>query len=59
MTATFARPITFGPESPLYRPPAHFLRGCLGRFATGVAVVSRWHEEVPGRHGELVHLGVH
>ena len=40
MTATFARPTTFGPESPLYRPPAHFLRGCLGRFATGVAVVS-------------------
>lgn len=40
MTATFARPTAFGPESPLYRPPAHFLRGCLGRFATGVAVVS-------------------
>jgi flavin reductase len=40
MTATFARSPAFGPESPLYRPPAHFLRGCLGRFATGVAVVS-------------------
>src|SRR5262249_34318010 len=40
MTATFARPAAFEPESPLYRPPAHFLRGCLGRFATGVAVVS-------------------
>lgn len=40
MTAMFARPTAFGPESPLYRPPAHFLRGCLGRFATGVAVVS-------------------
>jgi flavin reductase len=40
MTATFARPTAFGPESPLYRPTVHFLRGCLGRFATGVAVVS-------------------
>lgn len=40
MTAMFARPTVFGPGSPLYRPPAHFLRGCLGRFATGVAVVS-------------------
>lgn len=40
MTATFAQIPAFGPQSPLYRPPAHFLRGCLGRFATGVAVVS-------------------
>ncbi|MGH3282361.1 MAG: flavin reductase family protein, partial [Trebonia sp.] len=40
MPATFARSPAFGPQSPLYRPPAHFLRGCLGRFATGVAVVS-------------------
>jgi flavin reductase len=40
MTATFAQSPVFGPESPLYRPPAHFLRGCLGRFATGVAVVT-------------------
>jgi len=40
MTATFAQSPAFGPESPLYRPPAQFLRGCLGRFATGVAVVS-------------------
>lgn len=40
MTATFAQSPGFGPDSPLYRPPAHFLRGCLGRFATGVAVVS-------------------
>jgi flavin reductase (DIM6/NTAB) family NADH-FMN oxidoreductase RutF len=40
MTARFARPTAFGPDSPLYRPPAHFLRGCLSRFATGVAVVS-------------------
>lgn len=31
---------SFQPESPLYRPPAHFLRGSLGRFATGVAVVT-------------------
>lgn len=40
MTPTFAQSPAFGPDSPLYRPPAHFLRGCLGRFATGVAVVS-------------------
>lgn len=40
MIATFAQTPAFGPQSPLYRPPAHFLRGCLGRFATGVAVVS-------------------
>jgi flavin reductase (DIM6/NTAB) family NADH-FMN oxidoreductase RutF len=39
MSATFDQSPTFGPGSPLYRPPAHFLRGCLGRFATGVAVV--------------------
>ncbi len=40
MTAMFAQPSGFPPESPLYRPPSQFLRGCLGRFATGVAVVS-------------------
>ena len=40
MAATYARAAAFGPGSPLYRPPAHFLRGGLGRFATGVAVVS-------------------
>ncbi len=39
MSATFDQSPAFGPGSPLYRPPAHFLRGCLGRFATGVAVV--------------------
>jgi flavin reductase len=39
MAATFAQSPAFAPESPLYRTPAHFLRGCLGRFATGVAVV--------------------
>lgn len=39
MAAKFAQSPAFAPESPLYRPPAHFLRGCLGRFATGVAVV--------------------
>ncbi len=39
MAATFAQSPAFAPESPLYRPPAHFLRGCLGRFATGVAIV--------------------
>lgn len=31
---------TFRPDSALYRPAAHFLRGSLGRFATGVAVVT-------------------
>jgi flavin reductase (DIM6/NTAB) family NADH-FMN oxidoreductase RutF len=36
----FAQPPAFGPGSPLYRPPDHYLRGCLGRFATGVAVVT-------------------
>lgn len=30
----------FAPESTLYRPPLHFLRTGLGRFATGVAVVT-------------------
>jgi flavin reductase len=30
----------FSPDSPLYRPPSHFFRGSLGRFATGVAVVT-------------------
>lgn len=39
MTAKFAQSYSFAPDSPLYSPPAHFLRGCLGRFATGVAVV--------------------
>jgi flavin reductase len=53
MTATFAQSPAFGPQSPLYRPPAHFLRGCLGRFATGVAVVS-FTEPDGGRHGVTV-----
>lgn len=30
----------FKPESVLYRPQQHFFRGSLGRFATGVAVVT-------------------
>ncbi|HWM33198.1 MAG TPA: flavin reductase family protein [Pseudolysinimonas sp.] len=30
----------FDPASKLYRPPSHFFRGSLGRFATGVAVVT-------------------
>src|SRR5262245_6823815 len=53
MTATFAQSLAFGPGSPLYRPPAQFLRGCLGRFATGVAVVGF---DVPGSgpHGVTV-----
>lgn len=35
-----APPSGFGPESKLYRPKQHHFRGSLGRFATGVAVVS-------------------
>lgn len=31
---------SFRPESSLYRPPSHHFRGSLGRFATGVAVVT-------------------
>src|SRR5690606_35619504 len=31
---------SFRPDSALYRSPTHFLRGSLGRFATGVAVVT-------------------
>lgn len=31
---------TFAPESKLYRPPQHFFRTGLGRFATGVAVIT-------------------
>jgi Conserved protein/domain typically associated with flavoprotein oxygenases, DIM6/NTAB family len=30
----------FPPTSPLYRPPQHYFRGSLGRFATGVAIVT-------------------
>jgi len=40
VNATFAQSPGFGPDSPLYRPPADFFRGSLSRFATGVAVVS-------------------
>ena len=53
MTATFAQSPAFGPGSPLYRPPAHFLRGCLGRFATGVAVVT-FTDPNGGPHGVTV-----
>ncbi|ANN18044.1 flavin oxidoreductase [Amycolatopsis orientalis] len=35
-----SREFSFPPGSNLYRPPAQFFRGCLGRFATGVAVVT-------------------
>jgi len=47
----------FRPESALYRPPAHFFRGSLGRFATGVAVVTfdgTDAEGAPKRHGITV-----
>lgn len=53
MTATFGQSPAFGPDSPLYRPPAHFLRGCLGRFVTGVAVVG-FAEPGGGRRGVTV-----
>ncbi|MCU1442857.1 MAG: flavin reductase domain protein FMN-binding protein [Cryobacterium sp.] len=39
----------FKPESKLYRPPQHHFRGSLGRFATGVAVVT--FDGSTGRHG--------
>src|SRR5699024_7060717 len=34
------REFGFAPESNLYFPPQHHLRGSLGRFPTGVAVVT-------------------
>jgi len=52
MVATFAQPVSFAPESPLHRPPMHYLRSCLGRFATGVAVVT--FESQDGRRGITV-----
>jgi len=42
----------FEPGSRLYRPPAQYLRGSFGRFATGVAVVTYIGSE--GRHGITV-----
>ena len=42
----------FEPGSRLYRPPAQYLRGGYGRFATGVAVVT--FEASDGRHGITV-----
>lgn len=47
----------FGPDSVLYRPPSHFLRGSLGRFATGVAIVTFDavdDDGSPRRHGVTV-----
>ena len=43
---------SFGPESKLYRPKQHHFRGSLGRFATGVAVVT--FDGPSGRHGITV-----
>lgn len=41
MSSVIAKaPRGFQPGSRLYRPPAHYLRGSFGRFATGVAVVT-------------------
>lgn len=42
----------FEPGSRLYRPPAQYLRGSFGRFATGVAVVT--FDGASGRHGITV-----
>jgi len=53
MPATFDQTPAFGPDSPLYRPTDHFFRGSLGRFATGVAVVS-FAEPDGGLHGVTV-----
>ncbi len=47
----------FSPESKLYRPLAHFFRGSLGRFATGVAIVTFDgvdDDGAPKRHGITV-----
>ena len=40
MIAAAPRQGDFGPESKLFRPKQHHFRGSLGRFATGVAVVT-------------------
>ncbi|MFV8165266.1 flavin reductase family protein [Mycobacterium sp. 134] len=42
----------FSPGSPLYRPDRHHLRGSMGRFATGVAVVT--FDAAENRHGVTV-----
>lgn len=52
-----ARDSVFKPESKLYRPAAHFFRGSLSRFATGVAVVTFDTVDASGgapRHGITV-----
>lgn len=48
---TFSGPSLFRPESPLYRSPQHLYRECLGRFVTGVAVVSCFTEDEQGERG--------
>ncbi len=40
---------SFRPDSALYRAPAQFFRGSLGRFATGVAIVTFDAVEADGR----------
>lgn len=48
---------SFPPESALFRPTAHFFRGGLGRFVTGVAVVTFDTVDATGeplRHGITV-----
>lgn len=52
MIATAPQPGGFKPESKLYRSQQHLFRGSLGRFATGVAVVT--FDGPSGRHGITV-----
>ncbi|MFC6354726.1 flavin reductase family protein [Luethyella okanaganae] len=58
MIATLDPNSGFRPESQLYRPRQHYFRGSLGRFATGVAIVTfdgAAISEGPGkRHGITV-----
>lgn len=52
MTATPHQRPDFGPDSALYLPPQQYFRGSLGRFVTGVAVVT--FDGARGRHGITV-----
>lgn len=54
-TPDFDAPPRFPPESPLHRSPTQFLRGGLGRFATGVAVVTF---EAPADEGTTLRRGI-
>ncbi|MFF1635508.1 flavin reductase family protein [Leifsonia sp. NPDC058248] len=56
MIATAPQRGGFGPESKLYRPPQHFFRGSLGRFATGVAIVT--FDSAPADGGRSTRHGI-